>query len=409
MDEIKHSKMFNSEWKCEGVDVNIVAGEFTHKNKNYKLRLTDPVSFSLKKDTSSSDADMEGADFVAKAASFDGKKLVWKTTTKNTGKDRDDKLEWEASANFVTPPPEINFPSHHPMMPNREMENCMNECLQLLSLRPKVSKLPPPPGLTFAAIQLLSRVCRSHKIATKALKKGGCELILNLPQSCTFAGRTVLVKSIFKHILEDPSTLQTAMEVEIRSAVGLLGKKLPRKRGEEKNADKTKTQPLVVNLKNLVNHCAPLICRDPTVFLKSCALTIEIDSESGFARLMSNEARAENAKILEKMFGHNHSHGEKEKEKEKKEEQQSQSQETQNTEEAARSPKRAYTPGMKRMRSKSSDNKTKKKINTNNDISSQPGTCGRGAKRRAVRIPAGATTRHIRSPRRGHHMMRSEV
>jgi len=31
--------------------------------------------------------------------------------------------------------------------------------------------------------------------------------------------------------------------------------------------------------------------------------------------------------------------------------------------------------------------------------------CRRGAKRRAVRTPAGATIRHIRTPRRGHHTL----
>ena len=47
--------------------------------------------------------------------------------------------------------------------------------------------------------------------------------------------------------------------------------------------------------------------RDPICFLKACALTIEIDVEVGssgygYARLMGAESRAENGKILEKLF-----------------------------------------------------------------------------------------------------------
>jgi len=149
------------------------------------------------------------------------------------------------------------FPSHYPMMPAKETEQCMTECLHLLALRPKGSRLPLPPGIVHAALLLLGQVCRSHKVASKCLKKGGCELILSLPQSCGFKGKTVLIKNIFKEILEDSSTLQSAMQCTIQEAVGKkLGKKL---RGERSGGKGNGV--MVVSLKNLVNHCSPLICR----------------------------------------------------------------------------------------------------------------------------------------------------
>jgi hypothetical protein len=114
-------------------------------------------------------------------------------------------------------------------------------------------------------------------------------------------GRTNLVGAILRHVLEDPSTLQTSMETEIRTIIGRMGTLIaPRKKPEPKPQEKQMT------VKALVAACTPLICRDPVAFLKAAACSVVLfkqeDGGQPRVKVLAPEKRSENAKKLAKVF-----------------------------------------------------------------------------------------------------------
>lgn len=57
----------------------------------------------------------------------------------------------------------------------------------------------------------------------QVLSGGGPRLILDLPGACFLPEHEPYVSAIFRHILEDPVTLQAAMEAEIRNTLTARG------------------------------------------------------------------------------------------------------------------------------------------------------------------------------------------
>ncbi|CAN0395085.1 unnamed protein product, partial [Ectocarpus fasciculatus] len=72
----------------------------------------------------------------------------------------------------------------------------------------------PSPNLVFAALQLLARLVRDYGRAGRFIRAGGASSLLALPGESAFDGGTALVAVVFRHLLEDPATLQSAMETE---------------------------------------------------------------------------------------------------------------------------------------------------------------------------------------------------
>ena len=70
-----------------------------------------------------------------------------------------------------------------------------------------------------AVLQLCSTLTRTHSVAVRFLDAGGLPLLLSLPASSLFVGFDSISATIIRHILEDPQTLQQAMESEIRHSV----------------------------------------------------------------------------------------------------------------------------------------------------------------------------------------------
>ena len=118
-------------------------------------------------------------------------------------------------------------------------------CVRVLKLTERSE--PAAPGVTVAgartsdadvggvqaALQLLAHLTKRHSRAKTVLDCGCVPLILDLPCRFAFPAYDALASSILRHALEDPGTLQAAMESEIHAtmnAPGMAQVSLPRGR-----------------------------------------------------------------------------------------------------------------------------------------------------------------------------------
>ncbi|KAG6513969.1 E3 ubiquitin-protein ligase UPL1-like isoform X1 [Zingiber officinale] len=112
-----------------------------------------------------------------------------------------------------------------------------------------------------AVLQLSVRLTKTHTLANQFLESGGLAALLNLPKSCSFPGFDSLVSVIVRHLIEDPQTLQNAMELEMRqSLTGHAGRFSPRL---------------------FLTSMASLLTRDPAVFMRAAAAVCQIESSGG--------------------------------------------------------------------------------------------------------------------------------
>ncbi|XP_053377275.1 E3 ubiquitin-protein ligase HUWE1-like isoform X3 [Mercenaria mercenaria] len=77
-----------------------------------------------------------------------------------------------------------------------------------------------------AALRLILRLTREHKYALQFAELGGPKLLLGLTQASAFQGFLSLVTLIFRHILEEPSSLRYCMEKVIKSTCSGAGSSL---------------------------------------------------------------------------------------------------------------------------------------------------------------------------------------
>ncbi|KAH0671499.1 hypothetical protein KY290_026845 [Solanum tuberosum] len=114
-----------------------------------------------------------------------------------------------------------------------------------------------------AALQLCARLTKTHALAIQFLENGGMTSLFDLPRSCYFPGYDTMASAIVRHLLEDPQTLQTAMEMEIRQTLG-----------GSRHAGRT-------SVKTFLTSMAPVICRDPGVFVKAAGAVCQLESSGG--------------------------------------------------------------------------------------------------------------------------------
>ncbi|XP_068637077.1 E3 ubiquitin-protein ligase UPL1-like isoform X2 [Aristolochia californica] len=116
-----------------------------------------------------------------------------------------------------------------------------------------------------AVLQLCARLTKTHAIAMQFLENGGLAALFSLPRSCFFPGYDSVASAIIRHLLEDPQTLQTAMELEIRQTLtGILSRHGSR-----------------LSPRTFLTSMAPVISRDPAVFMKAAAAVCQLDSSGG--------------------------------------------------------------------------------------------------------------------------------
>ncbi|KAK6947097.1 HUWE1/Rev1, ubiquitin binding region [Dillenia turbinata] len=120
-----------------------------------------------------------------------------------------------------------------------------------------------PSMIMQAVLQLSARLTKTHALALQFLENGCLTALFSLPRNCFFPGYHMLASAIVRHLLEDPLTLQTAMELEIRQTFS-GGRHIGR-----------------VTTRTFLTSMAPVIARDPSVFMRAAAAVCQLESSGG--------------------------------------------------------------------------------------------------------------------------------
>lgn len=139
----------------------------------------------------------------------------------------------------------------------------MEESCKVLGIACDLIKRHVPPMIMQAVLQLCARLTKSHALAVQFLESDGMVALFGLPRSCFFPGYDTLASAIVRHLLEDPQTLQTAMELEIRQTLS----------GSRHGGR--------VLARTFLTSMAPVISRDPEVFMRAVAAVCQLESSGG--------------------------------------------------------------------------------------------------------------------------------
>ncbi|KAJ9560583.1 hypothetical protein OSB04_005743 [Centaurea solstitialis] len=119
-----------------------------------------------------------------------------------------------------------------------------------------------PAETIHAVLQLCSTLTRTHSVAVGFLDAGGLPLLLSLPTSSLFVGFDNVAATIIRHILEDPQTLQQAMESEIRHSVVTAANRQSNGR---------------LTPRNFLLNLTSVISRDPVIFMRAVRSVCQIE------------------------------------------------------------------------------------------------------------------------------------
>lgn len=139
----------------------------------------------------------------------------------------------------------------------------LEESHKVLAVACDLVKQHVPAMIMQAVLQLCARLTKTHALALQFLENGGLAALFGLPRSCFFPGYDTVASAIVRHLLEDPQTLQTAMELEIRQ--GLSG---------NRHGGRTSARTFLTSM-------APVISRDPVVFMKAAAAVCQLETSGG--------------------------------------------------------------------------------------------------------------------------------
>ncbi|GJW28728.1 E3 ubiquitin protein ligase UPL2-like protein [Tanacetum coccineum] len=119
-----------------------------------------------------------------------------------------------------------------------------------------------PSETIHAVLQLCSTLTRTHSVAVNFLDAGGLPLLLSLPTSSLFVGFDNVAATIIRHILEDPQTLQQAMESEIKQSVVAAANR-------QSNGRLT-PRTFLLNMTSVIS-------RDPVIFMRAARAVCQIE------------------------------------------------------------------------------------------------------------------------------------
>ncbi|XP_021743761.1 E3 ubiquitin-protein ligase UPL2-like [Chenopodium quinoa] len=119
-----------------------------------------------------------------------------------------------------------------------------------------------PSETMHAVLQLCATLTRTHSVAVHFLDAGGLPLLLNLPTSSLFSGFDNIASTVIRHILEDPQTLQQAMESEIRHNIVTATNRQSSGR---------------LTVRNFLSNLTSVISRDPVVFMRSAQSVCQVE------------------------------------------------------------------------------------------------------------------------------------
>ncbi|KAJ3671897.1 hypothetical protein LUZ60_007976 [Juncus effusus] len=134
---------------------------------------------------------------------------------------------------------------------------------RLLDLCCRCIKCYVPSDTMHVVLQLCATLTKSHQMAVTFLDSGGFHALLNLPTRCLFPGFNSIAAMIIRHILEDPNTLQQAMELEIRHCLI--------------TAASRNGNPRIMP-RNFVQSLSGVISRDPTVFVRAAQAVCQVET-----------------------------------------------------------------------------------------------------------------------------------
>ncbi|XP_065881477.1 E3 ubiquitin-protein ligase UPL2-like [Euphorbia lathyris] len=157
-------------------------------------------------------------------------------------------------------------------------------------------KIHLPSETMHAVLQLCSTLTRTHSIAVCFLEADGVSSLLNLPTSSLFPGFDNIAATIIRHVLEDPQTLQQAMESEIKHSLVAAANRHANGR---------------VTPRNFLLNLSSVISRDPMIFMQAAqsACQVEMVGERPYIVLLKDREKdkskeKEKEKALEKDKSH---------------------------------------------------------------------------------------------------------
>ncbi|KAI3942446.1 hypothetical protein MKW98_013098 [Papaver atlanticum] len=138
----------------------------------------------------------------------------------------------------------------------------VHEQKRLVEIACRCIKLQLPSETMHVILQLCATLTRTHAVAVCFLDEGGLPSLLSLPTCSLFSGFDNIAATIVRHILEDPQTLQQAMETEIRHSLVAATNRHSNGR---------------LTPRNFLLNLASVISRDPVVFMQASQSTCQIE------------------------------------------------------------------------------------------------------------------------------------
>ncbi|KAI4366524.1 hypothetical protein MLD38_022393 [Melastoma candidum] len=119
-----------------------------------------------------------------------------------------------------------------------------------------------PSETMHAVLQLCAALTRTHSVAVSFLEARGLSSLLSLPSRSLFPGFDSIAATIICHVLEDPQTLQQAMESEIKHSLVAAANRHSTGR---------------VSARNFLLNLTSVISRDPVIFMLAAQSVCQIE------------------------------------------------------------------------------------------------------------------------------------
>ncbi|KAF9603290.1 hypothetical protein IFM89_034639 [Coptis chinensis] len=145
---------------------------------------------------------------------------------------------------------------------NPSLDIDLNEQKRLVEIACRCITNQLPSETMHVVLQLCATLTRTHSVAVNFLEAGGLPSLLSLPTKSLFSGFDNVASTIVRHILEDPQTLQLAMESEIRHS--LISATNRHSNGR-------------VTPRNFLINLASVVSRDAAVFMQAAKSVCQIE------------------------------------------------------------------------------------------------------------------------------------
>ncbi|KAK4801652.1 hypothetical protein SAY86_022139 [Trapa natans] len=119
-----------------------------------------------------------------------------------------------------------------------------------------------PSETIHAILQLCATLTKNHSVAISFLDTGGLNSMLSLPADRLFPGFDNIAATIICHVLEDPNTLQQAMESEIRHSLVVAANR--------QSSGRVSSRNFLLGLTNV-------IARDPVIFMQAAQAVCQVE------------------------------------------------------------------------------------------------------------------------------------